>query len=144
MKILITSDIHGQIDKIDKIKESYILHLDAGDSMLKESLLHKESIYSVRGNCDTSLFPLERIYELESHKILIVHGHQFGVKQGLHRLIDYAKKKEITLCIYGHTHIQKIDEIEGILFVNPGAIMNKGLEYALYENGKIHLKKVEL
>lgn len=143
MKILITSDIHGNTDALNKIKETYDIHLDAGDSVIPEHILSIQNIISVRGNCDYySTLPKERVLTYDDAVFLIIHGHQLDVKYGLKRLIDYAKQKKVTHVIYGHTHIQHIKTIDGITLINPGAVMNKPIEYAIYEDGKVELRKV--
>lgn len=143
MKILITSDIHGNTDALNKIKESYDIHIDAGDSVIPEHILSIQGIISIRGNCDYySNLPTERLLNYDGNTFLIIHGHQKDVKYGLSRLIEYAKQKKANYCIYGHTHMQSLKKIDGITFINPGAVMNKPIEYAIYEDGNITLRKL--
>ncbi len=142
MKILITADIHGNLKLLDKIKETYDIHIDAGDIVIPEHILDVKGIISVRGNCDYySNLPMERILTYDDKTFLVLHGHNFDVKYGLERLINYAKLKRVDYCIYGHTHIQSAFTKDNITFINPGTLINKPLEYAIYEDGKITLKK---
>lgn len=143
MKLLITSDIHGNTNALNKIKEAYDYHIDAGDSVIPEHILSIQNITSVRGNCDYySNLPTERILTFDGSTFLVIHGHQLDVKYGLSRLVDYAKQKQVNYCIYGHTHMQQLTVIDGITFINPGAVMNKPIEYAIYDQGVIELRKV--
>lgn len=143
MKILITSDIHGNTNALNKIKESYDIHIDAGDSVIPEHILSIQDIISVRGNCDYySTLPTERLLTYDDKTFLVIHGHQLDVKYGMSKLIEYAKQKQVNYCIYGHTHMQQLTTIDDIVFINPGAVMNKPIEYAIYDNGHIELRKV--
>lgn len=142
MKILITADMHGNLELLDKIKESYDIHIDAGDTLIPEHVLDIKRIISVKGNSDYySNLPMERLLTYDDKTFLVLHGHNFDVKYGLERLINYAKLKKVDYCIYGHTHIQSIFTKDDITFINPGSIINKPLEYAIYEDGEITLKK---
>jgi putative phosphoesterase len=64
----------------------------------------------------------EIILELYSKKILLTHGHFYGVKNGLNRLINKAKQLEVNAVFFGHTHIPKELYHEKTLFINPGSI----------------------
>ena len=53
-----------------------------------------------------------------------------------------AKENDARIVFYGHTHIAKVDQKDGIYFINPGSIaqprgpLREG-SYAIYEkNGK--------
>ena len=115
-------------------------HLDAGDSKIPEHTLNNDNIISVKGNSDIhSNLPLTRLLELDGKKFLLVHGDLQGVKYSTEKLEFLAKEANVNYCIYGHTHIQSISIKDKITFINPGAIMSKPLEYAIYEDGKIKL-----
>lgn len=141
MKILITSDIHKDLKSLNHIleKEKNIkTHLDAGDSNLNNNILDEKNILSVKGNTDFfSKLPIQRLLTLDNKKILVIHGHTLRVKFHLHNLVDYAKTLKVDICIFGHTHKQFLKEAEGIIFLNPGAVLDG--HYAVYEDGKIKL-----
>ena len=55
-------------------------------------------------------------------RILAMHGHTRGVKEGLESLFFYAKQKEVDACFFGHTHEVFQDTKDGIFFMNPGSV----------------------
>jgi putative phosphoesterase len=142
VKILITSDVHSNLKNLNEItkKENNIsYHFDLGDFVSDTS--NNNDIIYVKGNCDFgSEKPLEIIITLDNKKMLFVHGHKFNVKSGLQLLSAYCNKNNIDICFYGHTHIASIIKINSCTFINPGSV-NK-LEYALYENNEVLLKKI--
>ena len=71
-------------------------------------------------------------------KVVLTHGHLFDVKRNMNTIYTMGVEKAADMVIFGHTHIQHLSEFKGIIFVNPGAIVNH--EYAIYEDGKIEFK----
>lgn len=141
MKILITSDIHRDLKGLNrvlqKVKE-YDYHLDAGDSNLTVEYLNKKNILSVKGNTDFFIkLPIHRIVNINNKKILIVHGHTLNVKLYLNNLYSYAKRLNVDICIYGHTHKQLLEEKDGITFLNPGSVLDG--RYVVIEDEEIKL-----
>lgn len=141
MKILITSDIHRNIKRLNEIIKKHPntdYHLDAGDSNFTTEFLEDKKIISVKGNTDFfSDLPLKRLIEIEGKKILIVHGHTLRVKRNLKLLYSYAKSLKVDICIYGHTHRQLVEEIDGITFINPGSVLDK--RYVILKDFKMKL-----
>lgn len=149
--IVVLSDTHGNISAIERIyqilKESdYIIHL--GDYQSDIMLFAREfgnKIISVKGNCDMG--GGYEIIEIEGVKILITHGSDYGVKNGLTRLNFKAKEVGANVVFYGHTHISNIQEFDGVTFINPGAMknfLNKSYCYAVAHNGKLTAKIVDI
>ena len=69
---------------------------------------------------------------MEGIKIFYCHGHRYGVKDGREKLAAEAKRRGCGLALYGHTHIAMIDEIDGVMLVNPGSLrypVGKGGSY---------------
>lgn len=141
MKILITSDIHKDLKRLNKVltkHQKLDYHLDAGDSNLSIDYLNEKKITSVKGNTDFfSKLPVHRILEIDNKRILLIHGHTLKVKTTKDILYNYAKGLNVDVCIYGHTHIQLMENNKGIIFLNPGSITNNN--YVLYEEGKFNL-----
>ena len=142
-KILCISDSHGNIagiqNLLDKMNEcDYIFHL--GDHYYDINLFLKEydtKIYTVFGNCDGGGEDYQII--IDGVKILLTHGDKYHVKSSLLRLSIRAQELGVNLVLYGHTHNAKIDEYNGITFVNPGALSRfGGKSYCIIEieNGK--------
>ena len=41
---------------------------------------------------------------LEGHRILLTHGHRYGVKNGLGGLLNRAAQEGADIVLFGHTH----------------------------------------
>jgi len=144
MRILVTSDIHGDEQTLHKLrkKERYDLHLDSGDSNIHPQNLQSMQIISVKGNTDFfSNLPLIRVIENELGKILIVHGHIQGVKSGLKYLYELGQAQRANIVIYGHTHYQMLEHQDGIYYLNPGSLRFDN-KYAIITKEKIELKEL--
>lgn len=53
-------------------------------------------------------------------RIFVTHGHLYGVKRDLTALAGAAKDAGARLALFGHTHIQHLEERGGITLLNPG------------------------
>ena len=74
---------------------------------------------------------------MEGKRIFITHGHHFGVKNSLVALVAKGLQEKADIILYGHTHIPKIEMLDGIWIINPGSFSlpkdsNKGT-YAILE-----------
>ncbi|MBQ9781347.1 MAG: metallophosphoesterase family protein [Clostridia bacterium] len=112
-EILIISDTHGKGDLAERAVALTRPHLTifCGDGLrdlaFRPALL---PLYAVRGNCD--YFTVPDIGETEETltltidglKLLITHGHRYGVKSGLGALITKAIQENTDAVIFGHTH----------------------------------------
>lgn len=141
MKLLITSDVHGDYDRLKKVCEKHKdipHHLNAGDMVLHEQHYLPYMIITVKGNNDYGVdAPLIRLINIDNQKIMLVHGHQEYVKYGLERLKLKAKLHEANIVIFGHTHKRYLMVEEDILFINPGALGDFMGSYAIYEDGQV-------
>ena len=128
MKILVLSDTHQNYNtmlKILKQENDCELIIHAGDVLSDIKQLMKDfpnySYEYVLGNNDFTLtVPTERIFEVESTKFLLTHGHKFGVKRDLSRLYYKALEENVQVCIYGHSHTRHYELYDGIHILNPG------------------------
>lgn len=78
--------------------------------------------YTVRGNNDfASAYPAELTVELMGRKLLLTHGHLWGVKMGLGRLAYHAQESHADIVLFGHTHVPYSGYDRNIFFLNPGA-----------------------
>ena len=124
---LIVSDSHGRSRVADKImplaaENDYVVHLGDGAGDLREIMnRYPEKTYLLKGNCDALPWQDECVIEAEGLSILCCHGHQYGVKSGLSRLAYRAKELNCEVALYGHTHRASIEEVGGVLCINPGA-----------------------
>ncbi|MFZ7133671.1 MAG: metallophosphoesterase family protein [Eubacteriales bacterium] len=131
MKIAIFSDSHGNTMKMkDALFHNkdidYVFHLGdyVRDALYLKTITDKPVKY-VQGNCDSINAPLEIIEEIAGKRFLATHGHKYSIKFGLDRLFYAAKEKDVHIVLYGHSHMPFCEEIEGILFINPGSIGDK-------------------
>ncbi len=121
MKILVISDSHGRPDRIAEAVNLHkntldcIIHLGDGlyDTKLCSAYLEGVPLITVSGNHEdaTRVFvsgegaPSELMLNLEGYKLLLMHGHRFGVKAGYERAAAYAHSRGASLLLFGHTHI---------------------------------------
>lgn len=128
MLVAVVSDTHRISRYIEEVKEKIkdadvLIHLgDNVDDFKELSDGFLGEAYAVAGNCDYSNeYPLERIIELNSVKILATHGHAYNVKYGLHKLYYRAEELGVNIALFGHTHQELIIEENGIIIMNPGS-----------------------
>ena len=92
-----------------------ILFLGDGARDLDRLFLIDTPLWAVRGNCDWYASDyadkIERLLYFEGHTILMVHGHEWGVKGGLGALIAHASDVEADIVLFGHTHQPNIKTI---------------------------------
>lgn len=124
---LILSDSHGRRKAIEKIsplaaENDFIVHLGDGAGDVRELMReYPEKVYSLKGNCDGFGGEEECVIEAEGLSIFCCHGHKYGVKGGVSRLAARAKELDCEIALYGHTHRAAIEEVGGVLLINPGA-----------------------
>lgn len=127
MKIAIISDSHGERNGMNALFEKddfdYLFFLGDGLSDLG-AYVNLDNVFAVSGNCDFfSSLPNERVFELDGVKFMITHGNKYGVKRSLDSLIKVAKTLGVKVVCFGHTHEVFMEEIDGILFLNPGSFL---------------------
>lgn len=145
MKYLLVSDIHGSIDSskilIDKFINNHcdkiiilgdILYHgprnDLPDSYLPKEVFkllneYKDKIIAIKGNCDGEVdqmvlnFKLFNKYTLKvnGHKILLTHGHKYNY-------LSPIKDKTYDIVIHGHTHINSVNIVDNVKYINIGSI----------------------
>lgn len=125
--VLVVSDSHGLTSELMKIKEKHIneveLMIHCGDSELNPDDKELEGFVVVRGNCDfDSDFPEETFHEVDGKKIIVTHGHHYGVKSTLMNLSYRAEELGADIVCFGHSHLLGAEMINGKLFLNPGSI----------------------
>ncbi|WZL74067.1 metallophosphoesterase [Clostridiaceae bacterium 35-E11] len=129
MKIGIISDTHGMIRIAQNVlgnmeKIDLLVHL--GDHYEDAMLLRKQidiEVVAVKGNCDSHIDAQDEIIlEIGAHKILLVHGHQYGVKADLGKLYYKALEAQSDIVLFGHTHVPIKIQHEGVWMINPGSI----------------------
>jgi len=127
--VTVLSDTHGNRRAIEKLngilaESDYIIHLGdtSGDGSHIRGLYGGKT-FLVNGNCDAvKLGENELVIEIEGVKIFATHGHLYSAKTTLLRLAARAKELGCKLCLYGHTHAAREDEIDGVTLINPGCM----------------------
>ena len=129
MKILVLSDSHGNISNMARAVEReaprMLLHL--GDCWRDGERLHDlfpDIVFQqVPGNCDfRPAEPAEQLLFVEDKRILLCHGHTYGVKQSLLNAGFAAEEQNLDCFLFGHTHKPLVDMRGKTLFLNPGSI----------------------
>ena len=169
MKLLICSDIHGDLDSMEKVLDAYKKENADRILILGDLLYHgprndlpttyapkkviellnanKEIIFTVRGNCDTEVdqmvlnFPI-----LADYSVFYLDGLTVFATHGHHHNTETPPSlKSGDILLHGHTHILKIEEFGNEnTYINPGsaALPKNGnpRTYMVYENRKFTIK----
>ena len=127
MKLLVLSDSHQNIARMryaaGQTDSDAILHLGdhINDAQKLRQQLPKKTFYMVKGNCDFQNNGKNELFLiLEGVKILMTHGHTYGVKRGLGDLIERARQLGADLTLYGHTHRAALRQENGLWLMCPG------------------------
>jgi putative phosphoesterase len=94
----------------------------------------RRGVCSVRGNCDYSDTPEERVLNVGGKRIFLTHGHRQHVKMSLDRIKLLGAAERYDAVLFGHTHQPEVFYYEGVLFLNPGSMSanrdGSGISYA--------------
>ena len=154
MKILVLSDSHGNLSNMIQAVETssprMIFHL--GDCWSDGEKLRDHfpdiPFEQVPGNCDfRSVEPNEKLLFVSDKRILLCHGHTYGVKQSLLTAGYAAEEQELDLFLFGHTHRPLVDCRGKTMFLNPGSIGDYRVpSYGIVtiKNGKLDARTVLL
>lgn len=146
MKVLIASDIHGSLKYCNLLIERYkkegcdklillgdVLYHGPRNDLPEEynpkgviALLNSmaDEILCVRGNCeaevDNMVLDFDVLAEyavmyLGSRMAFLTHGHKYNPE-------NMPKIKKGDILFNGHTHVSKVEEINGIIYANPGSV----------------------
>ena len=128
MRLLILSDSHGNLQymtqAVERLGPTHVIHLgdhtrDAQDLSRRYPML---PVVSVRGNCDYGDdTPEQRLVEYGGVRILMTHGHRYGVKSGLLRYSMAALENQVDVALFGHTHCAYCEAYQGVWLLNPGS-----------------------
>jgi len=127
-RILVCSDSHGRADLLalaydQQPKAEALVFL--GDGLSDTGIFSSsgKTHYLVRGNCDAGAqIPATQGFLFGGKNIMCTHGHRYYVKHSLDELLRHAKQHAFDLVLYGHTHVPRVDYIDGIYFFNPGSL----------------------
>ena len=142
MKVVILSDTHGSTQAVERVfseQPDAELYLHAGDVLSDAKYLaslvgaelnageQDESVsprvIGVPGNTDwpDGNQPLARIVCAAGHRILLAHGHSFGVQYTTKFFADAAAESNCDIAVYGHTHVVDVSPGTPITVLNPGS-----------------------
>lgn len=162
MKYLIVSDIHGDfhsadiiINKFNELKCDYIICLGdvlyhgprndlpngyAPKEVIKLFNRYADKFICINGNCDAEVDQMVLNFKIHKSLDLELNGISFHLEHG-HHLDEYFGHPQAIL--YGHTHVKKIENLDGIYYLNPGSISlpKDGLlgSYMVLDNNEITL-----
>ena len=168
MKLLIVSDIHGDISSVERITEIFEREKFDEILLLGDVLYHgprndlpdfyapkrviplinsyAEKIIAVRGNCDAEVDGMVLDFPVcDDYRILEADGVKIFATHGhIFSKENIPENIEFDLFAQGHTHLLGIEEIVGgRFFLNPGSItLPKGgneRSYATLEKGEIKI-----
>ncbi|HYG56510.1 MAG TPA: metallophosphoesterase [Symbiobacteriaceae bacterium] len=132
VRIAVISDTHGHLENLSKVQAElgrvdWLIH--AGDFLRDAAPLAKrlglpsDRVRAVVGNCDYPITePVQDLFELEGVRILLTHGHHFGVKHTLDRIYYRAQEARAAVVVFGHSHMAVNAPERGILLFNPGSL----------------------
>ena len=132
MKVLVVSDTHKRDENLRAVirKElPFDIMIPLGDTEGSEIYFpdwvrsERCFIYTVRGNNDFfSMSPSERIVRIGKYKVLLTHGHQYGVSMSTERLREESKSRGADIVMFGHSHKPHLTRKDGIICLNPGSL----------------------
>lgn len=131
MKVGIVSDSHGNTNALDAMLQhpaavDVEAWLFAGDIAMDAEYLEMVTdlpVIKVAGNNDWPMSRLEDtvIAQLGGHRILLTHGHLYGVGFSTQNLVLAATEQAADIAIYGHTHVADVS-IGEVTVLNPGSV----------------------
>lgn len=132
MRIAVFSDSHGYRGRLSNLLMMLeaegpldaIIHLGDGDRDLYHLGVDLPPVYQVSGNCDFMPDCLLQEVKIGGARLLLTHGHHQNVKTDRDRLHRLAMQHQVQAALYGHTHVQRMENHCGILILNPGAAMD--------------------
>ena len=124
IRVGLIADTHGLLrPSVHEVFAGVSQILHAGD-VCSETILGELALIApvraVWGNCDSPFEPglTESIdVTIGGVRIHVQHGHELGRP----RAAQIAEAYDADVCVYGHTHRQRVDRVDGRLIVNPGA-----------------------
>lgn len=165
MKLLIASDIHGDIECCRATLDAAEKHGAQKIILLGDILYHgprndlpenyapkkvieelnnvKEKLICVRGNCDTEVDQMVLKFPILSTTSIIYDGEcdlTMYLSHGhIYNPDNLPPMSAGDVFLYGHTHILKSEKINGVLCINPGSVTlpkeSNPKTYAIYEGG---------
>ena len=127
MKVLIVSDTHGHDENLERAVMTGITRVSkesvfSGREIFIEALVDCPCCIVAGNNDFFSDLPREEEIELDGNKVLVTHGNYYGVSMDISGVAEEAKSRDCDAVFFGHTHKPVIEEIDGVLAINPGSL----------------------
>ena len=151
-RLLIVSDTHGEVIKLEdllrKYKGQFDIFIHLGDRLfdffsMNETALGNAKTYLISGNMEMDI-PMENypvyndaVFEVEQMRIFATHGHRYSVHSTLIFLKKEARKQNVKLVLYGHTHEKELFVEDDIMYFNPGALKNSDYGYIQIDGSEV-------
>ena len=143
MKYLVASDIHGSsyyanklieiidkenIDKLILLGDIYYhgprnpLPYKYDPKMVSELLNNiKDKVLAVKGNCDSEVDQMISKFEIKDNLLVNILDKKFYFTHGHKHNKDNLPCEDFDVLVYGHFHVNFIENINGKTFINPGS-----------------------
>jgi len=132
IRVGLISDTHGLLrPQVHEVFAGVSQILHAGDVCSDTILMELGLIAPTRavfGNCDDPCDPsLSEALDVTigGVRIHVQHGHELGRP----RPAQVAAAYDADVCVYGHTHQQRLERVDGRWIVNPGAAGPKRFDF---------------
>lgn len=132
MKLGIVSDSHGDTNALDAMLarpeaqavEGWLFAGDIAGDADYLAMVTQLPVAKVAGNNDWPYTTLKDVILTEAggHRILLTHGHLYGVPFSMDNLVRAAAEQGADIVVYGHTHVADIEKMGGVTVLNPGSI----------------------
>ena len=145
MKILVFSDSHrsvaGMLSAVADEAPDQIIHLGdlEEDAEAVSYAYPRIPLCMVPGNCDGwTTHALKKQITLDGVRILLSHGHLWGVKGSYDAAVADARACQADILLFGHTHRPLCRQLEdGLWMLNPGSARTT---YGVIELDRGHLQ----
>ena len=129
MKVLIVSDTHGHDENLERavmMETPFDMLVHCGDVEGREIFI--EALVDcpcciVSGNNDFfSDLRRDAEFDLGGRTVVVRRGAWYGVSMDISGVAEEAKSRDCDAVFFGHTHKPVIEEIDGVLAINPGSL----------------------
>lgn len=125
-QLLLISDNHTEAGILHEVlthNEDCDEAIHLGDSQFTYDDTELSRFVRVKGNTDFyPEFPAEEIVSINGIRAFCAHGHVHQVNRTRDILVNQAKMHHCDFAFYGHTHVARYEEIDGVHVINPGSI----------------------
>jgi len=166
MKYIIASDVHGSLTYAEKLinvfnksgADKLILlgdlyyhgprnALPTGYNPKEVAVLfnqYKDKLLVVKGNCDAEVDQMISDFKINDFLQLEINEKIMSFYHG-HKSVTLPMQSDIVFT--GHTHICKLEEVDGVIYANPGSISipksDDSRDYIVLDDSSITIKDLE-